>query len=188
MRRQLSQGLGEEPGIQVIGEVQDAKDLIRHAALKPSAVVIDLRHIGSDQGIAAASDLDLALVGIVDRPEQAGLLADRDLSGWAAVRPEVTSTEMAAAIRAAAAGFVVLERHMSPVPVAKPVVDELLSVREREVLKLIAEGLPNKNIGRQLGISPHTAKFHVASVLQKLGAASRTEAVSTGVRRGLLDL
>jgi DNA-binding CsgD family transcriptional regulator len=65
---------------------------------------------------------------------------------------------------------------------------ESLTPREREVLELLAHGLSNRRIGERLGISEHTAKFHVASLCGKLGAVSRTEAVSRGVRRGLLTL
>lgn len=63
-----------------------------------------------------------------------------------------------------------------------------LTVREREVLRLMAQGLGNKGIAAALGISSHTAKYHVASVLAKLGAHSRTEAVTRGLREGLLPL
>jgi DNA-binding NarL/FixJ family response regulator len=65
---------------------------------------------------------------------------------------------------------------------------EDLTPRERQVLELIALGLPNKTIARRLGISEHTAKFHVAAVMAKLGAASRTEAVRLAARRGLVAL
>ena len=61
-----------------------------------------------------------------------------------------------------------------------------LSPRELQVLALVADGLPNKAIARELGISEHTAKFHVGSVLGKLGAGSRTEAVTLATRRGIL--
>jgi DNA-binding NarL/FixJ family response regulator len=63
---------------------------------------------------------------------------------------------------------------------------EPLSAREREVLALLAEGLGNKAIAARLGISSHTVKFHVAAILDKLGAGTRAEAVTVGVRRGLL--
>ena len=63
-----------------------------------------------------------------------------------------------------------------------------LTAREREVLQLVAEGLPNKTIARRLAISDHTVKFHVATLMAKLGAASRTEAVHLGARRGLITL
>jgi DNA-binding CsgD family transcriptional regulator len=63
-----------------------------------------------------------------------------------------------------------------------------LTRRERDVLALLARGFSNKRIGERLGISEHTAKFHVGSVLAKLGAATRAEAVALGVRRGYVVL
>jgi two-component system, NarL family, response regulator YdfI len=63
-----------------------------------------------------------------------------------------------------------------------------LSPREIEVLRMIADGLGNKSIAFRLGISDHTVKFHVASIMGKLGASSRTEAVTEGLRRGLIPL
>ena len=66
--------------------------------------------------------------------------------------------------------------------------EEPLTEREREVLDLMALGLPNKTIAARLGISEHTVKFHVGSVMAKLGAASRTEAVTHAIRQGLLAL
>jgi DNA-binding NarL/FixJ family response regulator len=66
--------------------------------------------------------------------------------------------------------------------------DEALTAREREVLELLSRGLPNKLIARRLQISEHTVKFHVSSIYAKLGATSRTDAVSRGVRRGLITI
>jgi DNA-binding NarL/FixJ family response regulator len=63
-----------------------------------------------------------------------------------------------------------------------------LTAREMDVLRLMAQGLGNKSIARELVISSHTAKYHVASVLAKLGAHTRAEAVSRGLRRGLVPL
>ena len=65
---------------------------------------------------------------------------------------------------------------------------EQLTEREREVLRLISNGLGNREIAHKLKISGHTAKFHVSSILSKLGAASRAEAVSHGIRRGLIAI
>src|SRR5205809_3626630 len=65
---------------------------------------------------------------------------------------------------------------------------EPLTPRERQVLELLAEGLPNKAIADQLGISDQTVKFHVSSISGKLGAANRTDAVRRAVRRGLITL
>jgi DNA-binding NarL/FixJ family response regulator len=69
-----------------------------------------------------------------------------------------------------------------------PTALEELTPREREVLALMAEGQANKEIARRLRISEHTVKFHVAAILAKLGAASRTEAGYVAARRGLIAL
>lgn len=93
-----------------------------------------------------------------------------------------------AAIRLAAAGYRI-ERSASPgrpSDEASPSWRYHLSAREREVLALLAEGAPNKVIARRLGISIHTAKFHVAAVVSKLGAANRTEAIGIAMREGLV--
>lgn len=66
--------------------------------------------------------------------------------------------------------------------------DATLTAREAEVLALVAEGASNKAIARRLGISVHTAKFHVAAVLDKLDAASRADAVAQAIRLGVLSL
>jgi DNA-binding CsgD family transcriptional regulator len=63
-----------------------------------------------------------------------------------------------------------------------------LTPRELDVLALLAEGASNKSIARQLGISVHTAKFHVGSLLQKLEASGRTDAVTHAARRGVINL
>ena len=69
-----------------------------------------------------------------------------------------------------------------------PAQGEPLTVREREVLALLAEGLPNKAIAIALGISDQTVKFHVAAIIGKLSAANRTDAVRRAVRSGLVVL
>jgi DNA-binding NarL/FixJ family response regulator len=65
---------------------------------------------------------------------------------------------------------------------------EALTPRELQVLRMLADGLGNKEIAANLGISDHTAKFHVTQILGKLGAASRAEAVAIGIRRGLVPI
>jgi DNA-binding CsgD family transcriptional regulator len=66
--------------------------------------------------------------------------------------------------------------------------DFQLTARERDVLALLAEGSSNKEIARTLGISVHTAKFHVGSLLDKLDATGRTDAVAHAARRGIIEL
>lgn len=110
--------------------------------------------------------------------------------------PDADGSTLAAAVRGVALGLTVLDPELivasgvhihsraQPVPAVSP--GEALTSREREVLELVAAGLPNKAIAHELGISEHTAKFHVGSLLAKLGAASRTEAVTLATRRGIL--
>jgi DNA-binding NarL/FixJ family response regulator len=118
-------------------------------------------------------------------------------AGIRAVLPsEISTDQLAAALQAAAAGLVVL--HPAEIPAAFPAaapasqplaeLPEPLTRREREVLQMLAAGLANKEIAARLNISDHTAKFHVAAILGKLGASTRTEAVALGIRRGLVLL
>lgn len=136
-----------------------------------------------------------AVVLLADDVRQA-LEAGRLRPGVAAVLPRhATPSELAAAIGAAAAGLVVLHRHLagdlawppSPAgPAPSAGAGQPLTPREIEVLGLLAEGLGNKPIAARLGISDHTVKAHVAAILDKLPASSRTEAVIIGIRQGLI--
>ncbi len=106
-----------------------------------------------------------------------------------------TAAEVLAAIQAAAEGLVILTSAQAeslflhpPVRQNAPPMIETLTARELQVLRSLAQGSPNKEIADQLGISEHTVKFHVASILGKMQVASRTEAVSQGIRRGLIPI
>jgi DNA-binding NarL/FixJ family response regulator len=114
-------------------------------------------------------------------------------SGVRAVLPrDVSAPELLAAIEAAAAGLTVL--HPSDLAALLPPraistsLGESLTPRELEVFAMLAEGAGNKTIAWKLGISEHTVKFHVASIMGKLNATSRTEAVAIGIRKGLIML
>jgi DNA-binding NarL/FixJ family response regulator len=117
---------------------------------------------------------------------------------FGALRRDATTEEIAAAVGAVGRGLVTLDRRLArelfaapeQTPVAERLLgaDEMLTPREREVLQLMAQGLPNKLIAHRLHITEHTAKFHVSAILTKLGAASRTEAVTLAAHRGLLVL
>jgi DNA-binding NarL/FixJ family response regulator len=117
-------------------------------------------------------------------------------AGIRAVLPsDISADQLIAALQAAAAGLVVLHpteitAAFTPTPASQSLAElpEPLTRREREVLQMLAAGLANKEIAARLSISDHTAKFHVAAILGKLGAATRTEAVALGIRRGLVLL
>ena len=98
---------------------------------------------------------------------------------------------IASAVRSVLHGLLVLDQRLTPLmplPGITTTNAVELTPREREVLELLALGLPNKTIGTKLGISEHTVKFHVNSILGKLGAQSRTEAVARATRMGLVFL
>src|SRR5882762_5195557 len=141
------------------------------------------------------SDSPRAAVVLSDDPSQPAQLARAGLRGWACLGRDVDADQLDLAIRSAEAGLVLLDLPLAatslnvPVPLAtRAPLTEPLTARELQVLQLVAEGLPNKGIARRLGISENTAKFHVASLCGKLGASSRTEAVTIAVRRGLIIL
>jgi NarL family two-component system response regulator YdfI len=104
--------------------------------------------------------------------------------------------EIVSAIYAAYSGHVLLSAHVAENLAAiygdhEPQLDETaeeITSRETEVLRMLAEGLVNKDIASRLGISDHTVKFHISSILEKLGASTRTEAVTLGIRRGLIPI
>jgi DNA-binding NarL/FixJ family response regulator len=103
---------------------------------------------------------------------------------------DASPEQIDAALRAVAAGLAVrLAENTRPVfgALAEPE-QNLLTPREVEVLAAIGNGLSNKAVARQLGISQHTVKFHVEALLRKLGAASRAEAVHKGLRQRLIEM
>lgn len=134
-----------------------------------------------------------------ESPAAIVLLADDPPHAWTAallrggvraVLPQyATPAQIVAAVFAAAAGLAVVpvEDAAAVLPDARtePLV-EPLTARETQVLEMMAEGLSNKEIAGRLGISDHTAKFHVNSILAKLNAGTRTEAVMRGIRSGLI--
>ncbi|HET8547814.1 MAG TPA: response regulator transcription factor [Bryobacteraceae bacterium] len=100
-----------------------------------------------------------------------------------AIPRRVDGPQLAAAVRAVHHGWLVNPPEPAAVAAVEP-----LTARELEVLSMLADGLSNKEIASKLGISDHTVKFHVNSILGKLGAGSRTEAVTIGLRSGLILL
>ena len=167
---------------------------------EPDVVLIETAADTHEDLLNVLEDAEVAqehAVIVLSEQANAAWLSKALRLGVRAVLPhEVTPEQLRAALEAAAAGLVVV--HPSEVDAvlpavvgSSPPVDELLEPltrREREVLQMLAGGLANKEIAARLAISDHTVKFHVASILGKLGASTRTEAVSAGIRRGLVLL
>jgi DNA-binding NarL/FixJ family response regulator len=101
---------------------------------------------------------------------------------------DATTHQLVVAIAATVAGFAVTLPRPPAAPAEAMRIAEGLTAREVEVLRLMARGYRNKQLASLLNISEHTAKFHVSSVLAKLGARTRTEAVTIGVTRGLVAI
>jgi NarL family two-component system response regulator YdfI len=137
----------------------------------------------------------VAVLLLVEDPP-AAWIADALRAGVKAILPRrLLGPELVAAVEAVSAGLVVLHPCAleilcplrAPGSLSAPLaLVESLTPREIEVLGLVAGGLGNKEIAARLSISEHTVKFHVASIMGKLGATSRTEAVTVGIRHGLI--
>ena len=130
--------------------------------------------------------------GAVERVRAMGL------PGWAVLPADAGRDELGAAIGGAVAGLVVMPAGPAGISWSllprdpdgreHDVFQETLTPREHEVLESMARGLSNKEIAERLGMSEHTAKYHVASILAKLGAANRADAVGRALRNGLVSL
>lgn len=182
--------------------------LLEPVAQAGSLLLLAARHVALDAVVVAdetllldLDDLDLreltsAVLVMSEQASVAATLAASGLRGWGVVVPDATPETLQAATVAVAQGLVVLPPALAAstarlarvdVPVADALPQESLTAREQEVLVLLSQGLANKQIARALQISEHTVKFHISSLYAKLGVASRTEAVSQGVRRGLVS-
>jgi len=106
----------------------------------------------------------------------------------ALLRSDASSEQIIHAIHGTAAGLLTLDGFLVPQRDADDILAEDLTPRETEVLYLLAEGIVNREIAARLNISEHTIKFHIRSILGKLGASTRTEAVTRGLRSGLIEL
>lgn len=138
----------------------------------------------------------LSLLLLTEDLQVAGQLRRLGLRAWGVLPPDSRAHEIYAALLAVHQGLVVgspdlLVRGLEHLQIADEELDgalQQLTERERQVLQLLARGLPNKRIALELSISEHTVKFHVSAIYTKLGAASRTEAVRLGLQQGLVVL
>ncbi len=187
VRAGLESLVRSSPALRVAGTCDNlARLAARVDELQPDAVLLET---GGDAGAALRS---LSVPGGI--PAVVLLVNDSGTSyiraGARAVLPQSASAaEIIAAIEAAAAGLIVFHPDAFEQTDAPHLpADQRLTAREVEVLRMLSEGHANKEIAWRLGISEHTVKFHVASLFQKLHASSRTEAVTLGVRQGLILL
>jgi NarL family two-component system response regulator YdfI len=187
--------LAADTDLRVVGSVVASSalaDLV--ARVDPDVLLFDL---GSEvaetlEHIAERVRLPATILLTLDTHSMRHLL---DLGVRAVLPNHDDGARLIAAIKAVAAGLIVLDEDVAHIPSMSEgkAANELeridaLTPRETELLQMLAEGLPNKEIAKALGISEHTVKFHLSSIFGKLGAMSRTEAVAIGIRRGLVML
>ncbi len=189
--------LAGQPDCTVVGQVAVQLDLLADIAVyHPDVVLWDL---GWDSSISASSlerlaDLQeesLPVVALVNDEAHAAEAWGAGARGL--LFREVDAETLMTALKTVAQNLMVFSPEIAtaarftqdrtPVPLV-----EELTPREMQVLRLLAEGLPNKSIAQRLDISEHTVKFHVAAIMGKFGAQSRTEVVILATRHGLILL
>lgn len=200
VRRGLRSYLATAEDVEVVGDAAGGEQALRQLAqLKnedrlPDVVLMDLMMEPMD-GIATTRELrtrypETEVVALTSFVEEEKVHAALDAGAAGYLLKDAEADEVAAAIRAAHRG----EVHLDPAVARRlmaslraPKEDPLaeLTEREREILRLVAEGKPNKEIANELVISERTARTHVSNILRKLGLSSRTQAALWAIRAGI---
>ena len=196
VREGLHMFLGRDPELEVVGEAADGAEAVTLAReLHPDVVLMDLLMPVMD-GIAATAAIraelpDVEVVALTSVLESDAVVSAVKAGAIGYLLKDTQAAELRRAIKAAAAGQV----QLSPSAVAfllnqvrLPEAPSALTEREQEVLRLLAEGKSNKDIARSLQVVEDTVKTHVAHILAKLGVQSRTQAVLSAARLGLVTL
>lgn len=192
MREGIAAVIGSQPDMEVAGEAADGADAVaEYRRLRPDVTLIDLQMPklnGMDTIKAIRAEFPGACLAILTtfrgdaRAMQAIKAGAQGYLLKSALRKELTD-----AVRQLAAGH----RYIPPqvaAELAQHLGQEPLTVRELQVLELIARGHANKQIGAGLGLSEDTVKGHMRSIMDKLGANNRTHAVTIGIERGFLEV
>jgi DNA-binding NarL/FixJ family response regulator len=193
VRSGLSQLLGGFDGVELVGAAGDGVEAVaRCAEARPDVVLMDLEMPRLD-GIEAtrritAADPDVAVVVLTSFSDRSRILRALDAGAVGYLLKDADPEELERAVRAAARGDAPLDpkaaRALLSARTERSPVDEL-SAREREVLAMVAQGLPNKLIARRLEISEKTVKAHLTNVFRTIGVTDRTQAALWAERNGL---
>jgi two-component system nitrate/nitrite response regulator NarL len=178
------------PGLELAGEVgpREAAEVASRRGAR--AVVWDVGAATAGLASERWPELGVPVLALAADPQQAGEALRA--GARAVLARDVAAPALASAVAAMERGLLVLDPALAGPFVRPPEASgeevEPLTPREREVLALLSRGLANKAIGQRLGISEHTAKFHVNAILRKLGVESRAEAIIRAARLGLVVL
>src|SRR5689334_4724935 len=196
VREGLAAVLETQPDFEVVGEANNGAEAVRLVAdLHPDVVLLDLEMPELD-GVEALRAMQATTPGVralvftaFDTDERIIAAVQAGARGY--LLKGAPRDELFSAIRVVAGGGSLLQPAVAAKliqRIAAPASPELIPLtdREREVLRLLAQGLQNKEIAGHLHISERTVKFHVSAILDKLGAGNRTEAVHLAAQLGLL--
>jgi NarL family two-component system response regulator LiaR len=195
VRSGLAAFLMANEDLELVGEASNGVEAVRTCAkVRPDVVLMDLVMPGMDGATAIreihAAQPEVQVIALTSFPEED--LVQRALESGAIsyLLKNVSADELAEAIRRAKAGRSTLAPEAAQALILRarqPVQSYDLTQREREVLALMVKGLSNPEIAQRLIVGRSTAKFHVSSVLTKLGVSSRTEAVALALQHHLVD-
>ncbi|MBI5964157.1 MAG: response regulator transcription factor [Chloroflexi bacterium] len=190
LRVGLREMLGSQADIKVIGETSDLESVNE----KETEVVV-LASVSSARLLEDKTSF--AILFLTDDVEVVRKMLNSTSRVWGVLSLNATEDELAAAVHAVGEGLWVgapglvkslIRLNGRRESSSEESLIEPLTVREMEVIQLMAQGLANKQIALELGISEHTVKFHLSSLYAKLNCTSRTEAVKRGVELGLISL
>jgi DNA-binding NarL/FixJ family response regulator len=192
-RAGLAAVLDAQPDMAVVGQAADGEEALRLvAALRPEVALVDLRlpGFGGVETIARLSRLGLAtrMIVVTSFAQDELVLQALRTGAQGYLLKDAGGDELAAAVRMVGGGGSYLTPLVASKLASSLAQQEHLTPREREVLRLIGQGLADKEIAAELGTTAKTAQFHVANLLGKLGAQNRTDAVRIAYTRGLIDV
>jgi DNA-binding NarL/FixJ family response regulator len=185
--------LGEH-GIEIAGRARDGRDAVEQIELrKPRVAILDLR-MPVMSGIEVARHVarsvpDTAVILYTAFGDRALLTEALDAGARGFVLKEAPLAEVVRAVELVAAGRTYVDPVLAGVLSSSAATEKMskLTQRERDVLRLLADGLSNEEIGKALFISPETVRTHVRKAMAKLDADTRTQAVAIGIRNGMID-
>jgi DNA-binding NarL/FixJ family response regulator len=199
VRRGLRGFLELQPDVEIVGEAEDGRTGVELArTLRPDVVLMDLvmpRLDGIGAIVAIKDELpEVEIIALTSFLEEERVQAALEAGAAGYVLKDAEADDVVAAIRSAHRGEVHLDpkvasflaRRVRERRSSAPPAEELTD-RERDVLRLVARGLPNQSIANDLGISERTARTHVSNILGKLDLASRTQAALWAIEHGLIE-
>ncbi len=194
VRSGLSAFLSVNPDLELVGEAENGEQaVVRAGLLKPDVILMDLMMPVMD-GVAATAVIkkqhpNIQIIALTSFQEDELVQNALRVGAIGYLMKNVSARELAAAIRAAKEGKVTLSPEATQALVhfsQHPQEAEVLTEREREVLKLMVDGLNNAEIAERLVVSLSTVKYHISNILMKLGVDNRVAAVTTAMNKKLV--